>query len=124
MNSSKMIISATITALLAMMALSQFGDNNGAQLFIGTGLSYDIVRGFLVFLLGLLLFVRPPRPRALRAVFAVTGLSLFIGVIYLMGIYQMYILDGLVLITIASVLGFEALEYDPHALELRDALDA
>lgn len=124
MNSNKTIILATATTLAIVLAISQANAMSGVDLFIGHGSVINAVRALVLTMLVALLIIKVPRPMVLRVVLGVSSICLVVGSIYLLGNYQMELLDGLLFITIASVLGFEALEYDPQNASLGGTLKA
>ena len=124
MNSNKTIILATAVTLAFVLAVSHTTLVPGINLFIGHGAGIDATRALILTLLLSLLVIKVPRPMALRLVVGITSMSLVVGSIYLLGNYQLALLDGLLFITLASVLGFEALEFDPQVMALGDALEA
>lgn len=124
MNSNKTIILATTVTLALVLAMSQTNIVPGISLFIGQGAAIDAIRAIALTLLVSLMFIKVPRPMLLRVVLGISSVALVVGSIYLMGSYQLELLDGLLFITIASVLGFEALEFDPQVMGLGDALEA
>lgn len=123
MNNNKAIIGAASVALICMIALSQSGAAPGVSLFMSSSAAMDAFRAVLLTLLASLLVVKVPRPLLLRGILGVSSIALTAASIYMLGNYQMQLLDGLLFITIASVLGFEALEFDPQVTGLREALE-
>ncbi len=124
MNSNKTIILATITTLILSIIVSITGAVPGLSLFLGNGLVLDIARVSMLILLITLLIIKVPRPVMLRVVLGASSVILLVGSIYMLGAYELQLLDGLIFITIASVMGFEALEFDPETQALGDVVGA
>lgn len=110
MFSTKLTIITVALAVGSVLGASLLQLDNGLQYIIDYGMAYNALRVAILVLLMTLLFVRPPRPVAMRLFLGAAGVMLHVGALYLLFSYSLSMLDAFVFMAVAVVFAVEALE--------------
>lgn len=108
----KIIIAASMLMILTFLFGTIYFPNNALMLFAADGVGYTILRIGLLVMLGIILVTNPPRSDHFRITLGTAAVVLGISAVYLVLNYMLTIVDTVLLLQTAIILGIEALEID------------
>lgn len=110
MTSGKTLVTLTLLFVATLFAGSIYFPDTFVMSLADTSAMYQFLRGAIVVLLISLLVTTPPRSMALRTMIGGWSFLLAVQAVEALVSYQLRLLDGLVFLEVAIILGIEALE--------------
>ena len=104
------VIAGTFLITASLLIGGLYYPDSPLMWLASTTISFAVIRGIILALLGVLLVVRPPRPLYLRALIGAVAAALGATVVWLTATYMIQPIDTVVFIEVAIVFGIEALE--------------
>ena len=110
MTSGKTLVTATLLFIGFLFVGSIYFPDTLVMSLADTSITYQFLRGAIIVLLVSILVTTPPRSPMLRSMIGAWSFLLAVQAIEALFSYQLRLLDGLVFLEVAIILGIEALE--------------
>ena len=107
----KLYSGITTLIVLATLAISMNGLENGISLLITSSVTANVFRAGIVVLLLALLLTHPPRSLSFRAILFASSVGLLTVPLALLLSYSLSLLDALIFLMVGIICAVEALEY-------------
>ena len=113
MNTSKTLIGLTLVFVVTLLISGLMYPDSLLMAFAGVGVTFTVLRAVMIALLVGILLTNPPRSHLFRTMIGVWAVALAVTAGQLLMNYQIHMLDAVLFIEVAIILGAEALELNP-----------